>query len=81
MNLWLPKVLITACLFTRMMNGRNLKKSLSENLVFKAIDQPTLENAQEISRMFGELKEMNIVKGHTRFPNGRIKPALRIDIS
>ena len=32
---------------------RNLKKSLSENLVFKPINQPTVENAQEISRMFG----------------------------
>ena len=47
---------------------RNLKKSLSENLVFKAIDQPTLENAQEISRMFGELKEMKGL-GYDLVPN------------
>lgn len=47
---------------------RNLKKSLSENLVFKPINQPTLENAQEISRMFGELKEMKGL-GYDLAPN------------
>ena len=28
MNSWLPKALITACLFTRMMNGRNFLPSV-----------------------------------------------------
>lgn len=36
--------------------------------MFKAIDQPTLENAQEISRMFGELKEMKGL-GYDLVPN------------